>query len=87
RGNTYTADVFVYDRAVTYLAVGPDVEQVGKSEKQYSSIANTAIIPAGPVFFVYTSGKDSVEERAFTDVGSLLVTVKAATSVPVPTKK
>lgn len=87
RGNTYTADVFVNGNDVAYLAVGPDDQQVGKSEKQYSSQANTAVIPAGPVFFVYTSGKDSVKELAYSDIGSLLVTVKSAVNAPVQIKK
>ena len=87
RGNTYTADIFVNSEEVRYLAVGPDDQQVGKSEKQYSSQANTGIIPAGPVFFVYTSGKDLVKELAYVDVGSLLVTVKSAANVPVEIKK
>ena len=87
RGNTYTADVFVNSDQVRYLAVGPDDQQVGRSEKQYSSQASTAIIPAGPVFFVYTSSKDSVKELAFTDVGSLLVTVKPAVNAPILIKK
>lgn len=87
RGNTYSVDVFINSADVRYVAVAPDNQQVGKSEKQYSSQANAAIIPAGPVFFVYTSGKDSVQERAFSDVGSLLVTVKPAINAPVEMKK
>lgn len=87
RGSTYTADVFVNSNEVRYLVVGPDDQQVGKSEKQYSSQANTAVIPAGPVFFVYTSGKDSVKELAFSDVGSLLVTVKPAVNAPIQIEK
>ena len=87
RGNTYSVDVFINSANVHYVAIAPDNQQVGKSEKQYSSQANAAVIPAGPVFFVYTSGKDSVQERAFSDVGSLLVIVKPAISAPVEIKK
>ena len=87
RGTTYSVDVFIKSTDVRYVAIAPDNQQVGKSEKQYSSQTNTAIIPAGPVFFVYNSGKDSVQERSFSDVGSLLVIVKPAISAPVQIKK
>ena len=87
RGNTYTADVFVNSTEVRYVAVGPDDQQVGKSEKQYSSQSNSAVIPAGPVIFVYTSGKDSVQELAYRDVGSLLVTVQSAVNAPIEIRK
>ncbi len=87
RGNTYSVDVFINSDNVHYVAIAPDNKQVGRSEKQYSSQASSAVIPAGPVFFVYTSGKDSVQERAFSDVGSLLVTVKPAISASVEIKR
>jgi len=87
RGNIYSADVFVNSDAVKYIAVGQDDPQLGKSEKQYASIANTLVVPVGLGYFTYTSGKDSVQVRTFTDVGSLLVTVKPAVSAPVETRK
>jgi hypothetical protein len=83
RGTQYTADVFVNAPAVRYVLVSPDRGNVGKSESVLDARHSAAVIPAGVGVWVYHSGSEARLDRAFTDAGSLLVTVKPATSVPV----
>jgi hypothetical protein len=87
RGAVYSADVFINRADVRYISVSPDMSQVGKSEKQYTSNESPVVIPAGPVFFVYRAGSESIQSRAFANAGSLLVAVKPATSIPIPARK
>lgn len=87
RGAVYTADVFVNSPDARYVTVSPDMSQVGKSEKQYTSDQSAVVIPAGPVFFVYHAGSEGIQSRAFANAGSLLVTVKPASSIPIPPRK
>ena len=86
RGSTYSADVFINSTDVRYVTVSPDTSQVGKSEKQLSSLDSSTVIPAGLVYWIYHSSYEVSEKRIFTDAGSLLVTVNPAIN-PAPRGK
>ena len=78
RGDEYSLTVFLNpsDPPPAYLMLVPDQAQVGKQDIAIGSAANSMVIPAGPVMFVYTNGTETSAVREFMAGGKLKVTVK-----------
>jgi len=78
RGSQYSLNVFLNPTAKmpAYLLLTPDREQVGKEDTAIGSAANTMVIPAGPVMFMYNNGTETRTIRPFLEGGKVLVTVR-----------